>query len=128
MALLYVYEAKGNPEDLLARYEQAGPAIKAKAYQLERAGISPFIAHITVETTDGIRIFELMESPTLEASASTLAYRPEGSMLQPREAVAWLQQQGLVDQAQRDAVRNAGLVDVDHSEAIYKVHDFHIRG
>ena len=121
MALLFVYEAHGDTADLLDRYDQAGPTFKAKGNQLERAGTSPYLAHICVETSDGIRIFDLIESPEVEADA------PVSDPCPPGQCGAWLQRHELADQDQVDAIDQAGLFNVHFTDALYRVHNFHVR-
>lgn len=124
MALLYVFEAKGDPADLLARYDQAGAIFREKAALLDRRALSPVIAHFCVETPDGIRIFDLLQSPELEADAPRPDFQRD--ILRRGQSAEWLQRHGLIDQAQRDAVRNAGLLDVNYSDTTYRVHDFRV--
>jgi len=120
MALLYVVELKGNPKDLLAKYDQAGKAFEEKGRKLKaQSGGPKVIVHTCVETPDGIRISELLDGEALEKAAPG-----SGRNLEKGKSLEWLQGQGLVDDSQRQAVRGAGLLDVNYSESIYKVHNF----
>lgn len=56
MAVLHVFEAKGNPADLLKKYDASAAAFADPKHQ------GGAIAHICVETSDGIAIFNLMDS------------------------------------------------------------------
>jgi hypothetical protein len=56
MSVLFELEAKGNKAELLRKYDKLGSVFSNPKHH---AGV---IAHITVETEDGIRIMDLMES------------------------------------------------------------------
>lgn len=122
MALLYIVDIKGDPQDLLAKYDHAGRAFEEKAAKLQKEGAPGVVAHICVETPDGIRILDLFESDTLESTAP--APSPRRSLLERGKSVEWLQMHGLVEENQRRAVRESGLLDMPYTETTYKVHDF----
>jgi len=51
-----MFEGKGNPAELLKKYDKLGPAFSDPKHH---KGV---IAHITVATEDGIKILDLLES------------------------------------------------------------------
>jgi hypothetical protein len=118
MAVLYVFEATGNPADLLAKYDDAGRAWADKRAQQQSKGVgADVIAHVCIQTSDGIRILDLLEG---------VAPLPKGTTLPKGAGVEFFQQSGLVDAEQRSAARKAGLLDVNYSETVYNVHDFSV--
>jgi hypothetical protein len=100
MAVLFVYEAKGDPAELLKRYHQAGSTGFKNAKH--EAGS---IAQICVETPDGIQVLNLMESAD---HMNKLLNDPELGNI----------------------VEKCGLssVHVSHTHHNYKVHDYHVKG
>jgi hypothetical protein len=116
MALLYMYDAKGDPADLLAKYDQAGSAFKGKANKVKHGELS-VLAHICVQTADGIRILDLIDDPPGETPG------PAGKPLQKGRAPEWFEKHGAVSSQERQTARDA-FAGVDYSETTYEVHDF----
>jgi hypothetical protein len=98
MAVLFEYEAKGSPAELLKKYKSATAEFSDPKHQ------KGLIAHICVETEDGIRVFNLMESA---------------------EEMHKL----LNDPKLGEVVDRVGLssVQVSHTHRNFKVHDYHVK-
>jgi hypothetical protein len=123
MALLYSVDIKGDPKDLLKKYDQAGRSFEAKAAALgKKAGGSPVVVHICVETPDGIRIMDLLDSPEIEAELP--AATPRRKLIEPGKYLEWLERHDVLNYEQRDAARAVGLCDCPFTETTHSVHDF----
>lgn len=98
MAVLHVYEAKGDSTALMRKYASLTPKFREPKHT---AGL---LAHFVVETGDGIAVYNLMDNP---------------------DHMKTLLNDDALSQAVEKA--GLSSVEVPHTFHTYKVHDYHLK-